>query len=290
MNTSFGMKTEPTAGNPASEQPKVVKRAKYHFEPWGQVNPQTKTPLMQVRSLTPPVPFKQLKDFVSPEGLDAAQKTILNWYTTRVTKSLTGYELELETLVRNKELIQDFKGAIKNHSGEKPPVVIFDIDETVLSNLGLSELTNFTSKPGLTADNPCSPYHFRVNKKCTQINPMTNFCKRLQVMGYTLIYISSRRGTPEMYQATTDNLKAAEIVLNNITMINQGKKKLEDKLGLFLTPIDLFGKMATGKWKESVRKDISEVYEIIGCVGDSADDWSGEHTGSITVNVPNYLY
>lgn len=49
-------------------------------------------------------------------------------------------------------------------------------------------------------------------------------------------------------------------------------------------------KAPSGPWKESVRKELSEKYDIVACLGDSPTDFEGEYTGDKTILLPNYLY
>ena len=133
--------------------------------------------------------------------------------------------------------------------------------------------TNFSSAKGGDES-----FVFRLDKKCTAIKPMINFCKQLRTMGYKLIFISSRRGPEKIIQATRENLQEQGFEVDDID-------------GLFLTPMEVYiKKIPVGVWKESIRASLTPNYDIIGCIGDSESDFAGQHTGEITIKLPNYLY
>lgn len=205
----------------------------------------------------------------SPEELEKVKQDITNHYTKRVNELYTGFENEINDICTQIFEFFNHQTDLKHHSA-----IIFDIDETVLSNFELSKLLNFESRRG-SDDN----YSFRVGKKCTAILPMLTLCKKLKDMDFHLIYVSARRGTDDLIKATQENLEREGYHVDE----------------LYLMPMEIHNekdpekKVHTKTWKENVRKELSEKYDIIACIGDNDDDMTGECCGK-KFKLPNYLY
>jgi len=154
---------------------------------------------------------------------------------------------------------------------EKKITIIADIDETLLLNLQWMIPLKFKYELGKDT------YEHRFKKECTAIKPMLSLCKKLKKLGYTIIGLSSRR--EKLHKATSENLKEQGFDIDEV----------------ILMPEDIFANKSKkdgikpGDWKEGVRKELSKRYKIIGCLGDSDDDFKGECCG-YKVQLPNYLY
>lgn len=205
------------------------------------------------------------------QAINKAKKAIISFQKDIKHGDLTAYE-ELFKEACN-TMLPILTQAIQQSPKDKTPTIIFDVDETVLSNMDLFVETNFSSAKGGDES-----FVFRLAKRCTAIKPMVIFCKQLREAGAKLIFISSRRGPEEIIQATRENL------------INEGFF-VDSEDGLYLTPMEVYvKKIPVGLWKESIRKSLAHRYNIIACIGDSETDFTGQYTGNIVMKLPNYLY
>lgn len=223
-----------------------------------------------------PFPEAQKKYTDNPIALNAVKQAIIAHHTSENGK-LSGYEQEMAAVCD--QFYPAFEQAVTTYvtttTQLKTPAVIFDIDETILSNVQLRIETDFKSETGSDAS-----YVFRDKQRCTAIKPSVDLCKKLRALGCKVIFISARRGKEDHVLATHANL-----IKEGITV--------DETDGLFLKTMDVYtgpGKLSNVVWKGSVREKLSERYEIIGCVGDHVDDISGQFIGTVQVKLPNYLY
>ncbi len=169
------------------------------------------------------------------------------------------YNEELDEVIKI-ALEQFEKAEFKENS-----VVIFDVDETVLSNYGLAELMGFG-------------YVYEMNKKwnaemkAPAIPQVKELYEYLLAKGAKIIFLTGRN-IPE-YEVTYKNLKQEGYEVFD-TLITQREYEYE---------------LSAQEFKTSKRKELVENgYEIIGTVGDQWSDLNGDYHG-IQVKIPNYLY
>jgi len=146
-------------------------------------------------------------------------------------------------------------------------VIIFDIDETALSNYPFFKEKNYIWSLNEEV------VVFRQKMVCPVIQPVLEFYSELIKAGFKIIFLSSRRDS--LYQATLKNLH------------NAGFAKFEE---LILLPMDLLNAgVKHGLWKAQKREELSKRYNIVGSISDSPKDFIGGNTG-YNILFPNYLY
>jgi acid phosphatase len=143
--------------------------------------------------------------------------------------------------------------------------VVFDIDETALSNY------EYTKEIGFG-------YVYKLWNEWQQkgIAPAIKDTKRfydyLISKNIYIIFISGRN--TDVGEATKKNL------------IEQGYTKFD----ALILRSDNENKIPTAEWKATKRKElISKGYNIIACIGDQESDLAGGNTG-IKIKLPSYLY
>jgi hypothetical protein len=224
----------------------------------------------------PPVPLsipEAIKRFAKdPDALKRAKDAIREYYTKIIDdkNNDTGYTRELRLICQNAyKKFEKIANEITSNKDAKVPAVVVDIDETVLSSFGLQERNDFMVQAG--GD---KTYNYRLAKECEAIPPVRDLCIALKQFGFSIIFISSRRDTKELRQATLENLMEQKIPVDMLRLM----------------PLDLFNqKYPVGLWKEGVRKEFSLMHQICGCIGDSPSDMAGEYCGH-KVKLPNLLY
>ena len=163
------------------------------------------------------------------------------------------------------KVIEDAKEKFSKVDFKNNSVVIFDVDETALSNYGLAEQMGFG-------------YVYEMNKKwnaemkAPAIKQVKELYDYLLSKGSKIIFLTGRN-FPE-YKATYDNLKLAGYTVFD-TLITQMDNERE---------------MTAKDFKSNKRAELTKNgYDIIGTVGDQWSDLEGEYHG-IQVKIPNYLY
>lgn len=214
-----------------------------------------------------PVSIKEAK-----KAYADAKMAIVNYYIKKDAFGLTGFECELACIC------EEAKQRFIKYSVTQKDVVVFDIDETLLSNLDLVLEENFESKRGSDAN-----HIFRVNQRCTPIKPTIEFCAWLRALGYKVVFITSRRLWMKGYEEGTRGNLAREGV------------SIDDQDGLFLLEqkyAEGSGAISIGAWKRLVRDDLrKKSYNIVACIGDDEGDLAGaDEAGVYNVKLPNYLY
>ncbi len=208
------------------------------------------------------VSLKEAKKQYAPASANLQEtiKALRNYYEAPMDGQESAYERELRAICQK---------ALDEHFKEKKvtpkSAIVFDIDETLLTDYKFFKECNFE----WTIEDA---YQYRFKKECSAIRPMQNFYNQLKALGYTLILLTSRREA--LYQVTQENLTKEGYVFDT----------------LILLPMDLFNQhVSHGAWKASMRKTLSQHYDIVGCVGDSPSDFEGDCCG-VQVRLPNYLY
>lgn len=162
-------------------------------------------------------------------------------------------------------IIENAKNEFEKIKFKENSAVIFDVDETALSNYELAERMGFG-------------YVYKMNKewnaemKAPAIKQVKELYDYLLNRGAHIIFLTGRN-IPE-YEVTYGNLvKAGYTVFD--TLITQRENEY---------------KMRAQGFKTSKRKELTEKgYEIIATVGDQWSDLNGDYHG-IQVKIPNYLY
>lgn len=197
-----------------------------------------------------------------------AKLAIVEYYTQKDEQGLTGFEREIAEVCTQAE--SQFLARVV---GPKDTIV-FDIDETVLSNKDLAIEENFETKRGTDTNSA-----FRIAERCTPIAPTIKLVSKLRSVGYKIVFITSRRAWVDGYeQGTRGNMAKADIAIDETD-------------GLFLLPESY--KTQVGEWKALTRDALrTKGYVIVGSVGDSNDDLADpiKEPGVINVKLPNYLY
>lgn len=186
-------------------------------------------------------------------NLSYAKKQVVDYYET------DKYYNELNNI------LEPFKEYFKNYNAKLLDVVVFDIDETTLSNYDYIKSIDFGYEPNLW-----SAWQNKAEAKA--IMPVKSFYDLLIERGIKVILITGR--STENYESTYKNL------------INQGYKNFDTLI--CRKPLDSYTSMA--EFKYAMRKQISQNgYNIIANVGDQETDFTGGYNGKI-IKLPNYIY
>ena len=189
----------------------------------------------------------------APLNLEIAKDDVMNYYDSGK------YDAELDNVVKHAE--SEFNSIQPGDS----TVVIFDVDETILSSYDFEKDLDFGyvmplwNKYILEAKEPAikqtkSLYDFLVKK------------------GFKIIFLTGRKN--DQYNATYENL------------INNGLTKF-DTLIVRQPPEYDFTAL---KYKSLQRTELANRgYKIAGTVGDQFSDLDGPYHG-LQVKIPNYLY
>lgn len=174
------------------------------------------------------------------------------------------YIQEIETKALEAKSYLDQR--LKKTSGDSLAIV-FDIDETALSNLEALQRNNYsTNMEAFTAN-----YLFSTLPAIGPTLGLYNYAKRRNVK---LFFITSRPNTPEVINATVRNLKQA------------GFADWED---LYLMPLE-DNNLTTAEYKKQSRQMIQNMgYTIVLNIGDQESDISGG-VAEVAIKYPNPFY
>jgi acid phosphatase len=179
----------------------------------------------------------------------------------RVTRYYEGghYDKDLDAIV--KRSIKYFKKISTRYNA----AVVFDIDETVLSEYVREKSISFGYVPKLShewimrADAPAIP----------QVKRLYDY---LVKRGFKIIFLTGRKY--DEYDASMKNLESQGFTTVEKLIVRQ---KDEEKL-------------TAQAYKTANRKKLAqEGYRIVGTVGDQRSDFLGGHTGH-KVKIPNFRY
>lgn len=169
------------------------------------------------------------------------------------------YEKELQ------QILNDVKPEIDKTTPGKMSVVIFDVDETTLSNYKFMKQYDFGYERHIWDD-------WIAKAEAEPIIPVRDFYNYLLEKGFRIIFITGRRDYH--YQPTYDNLKAV-----GYTQFDSLITRSEDEY-----------KISAVEFKSAVRHALTQKgYEIKANFGDQQSDLDGGNSG-ITVKLPNYQY
>ena len=163
------------------------------------------------------------------------------------------------------DVIKDAKEKFDKIKITKNSVVIFDVDDTALSNYEISKRLDFGFEQKIIDD-----WVLRAQLPAIkQTNELYNYLKEKNIK---LIFLTGR--FIEEYEATYNNL------------ISQGYAGFDT----LIVRDKLQKKIKSQTFKTSVRENLTKAgYDIIGTVGDQWTDLNGVYSG-IKIKVPNYLY
>jgi predicted secreted acid phosphatase len=186
------------------------------------------------------------------KNLEISKKRVENYYQN-------DYEKDLTRIISKAE-----KDLDKINLGSKPAIV-FDVDETALSNYAYIKSMGFGYESNLwniyleKADAPA----------IDQTKKLYEYARQKKIH---IIFLTGRDS--EFYNATLKNLKAAGY----------------NKFDTLICKSSRYNQMTAGKYKELERINLtSEGYQIIMSVGDQESDLNGQDVGD-TIKLPNYMY
>lgn len=222
-----------------------------------------------------PMTYPEIKSkyVVGGKAFKREIENIITFHTKVLDSGLTAYEELFKEF--SLEQLEAFKEAFDVYTGSRQQAILMDIDEIIFSSIVLWQETNYEGIAGGGTAN----YQFRVNKRSTVIRPMIDFCAALREIGYSIIFVTSRRKTAELERATREHLEECNIKVNE-----------ED--GLILTPLECYQDkhFCRQQYNQRLRKQLSKKYHISGCIGKHPDFYQGKHTGLVTAQFPNFLY
>ena len=147
--------------------------------------------------------------------------------------------------------------------GKRKPAIVFDVDETALSNYTAIDADNFTFGPQSQAE--------AVNEIGTAIKPSLALYKLAQQKGIATFFITGRR----------ENVR-------DHTASNLQREGFTDYTELVLKPDDFTG--STVAYKSGARAAIEQQgYRIVANVGDQYSDLAGGHSAA-AFKLPNPFY
>lgn len=164
-----------------------------------------------------------------------------------------------------REIVEDVLDELKKAPSVVNPTVVFDIDETTLSNYKYIKQISFGYKH--------SDWEKWMSKSQSEaILQIKYLYDYLVEHNYKIVFLTARG--ENQYNATYKNL------------VNEGYTQIDT---LICRPLKS-PKLPSAVYKEREREKLAEAgYNIVACVGDQESDIIGEYTG-IKVKLPNYMY
>jgi len=187
------------------------------------------------------------------KNLSESKKRIADYYESG------RFDQDIEKIVR------DVKNDFDDYQFNQNDAVVFDVDETLLSNYDYAKSVGFGYIYNLWNE-------WQLDEKSTAIPEMKNLYDWFISNNVKIIFLTGRQF--HTYQSTLNNLRK-EGFNKSDTLIcrNQAESK---------TP--------TYQYKTSKREELSENgYNIIATFGDQNEDLLGDFTG-LKVKIPNYIY
>jgi hypothetical protein len=141
--------------------------------------------------------------------------------------------------------------------------------DTFIAHLETQQHASITTKPKLAI---FDIYDTLLTQQGTDsIKPVVMLYNYFLTHNYTLVLISGRKNTPERKKQTIQRLNAHKIVY---------KQNM-----LFLRPTTW--SQSVGNWKESIRKQLNESYDIIATIDDDWHNLTGSYVGVVALWVPS---
>lgn len=189
----------------------------------------------------------------SPENLTNAKKAVQTYYENGE------YHAELT------EIVNHGLERLKEKQLPKNPMIIFDIDETALSNYEYIKSIDFGYIPELWVK-------YLKREEADAIPEIQKIYDWAVNNNVSVAFLIGR--TYDAKEATYNNLKAEGYSTFDTLICRHAD---EEKVG-------------ASTYKENHRLElVNEGYTIIASVGDQKSDLKGDHSG-IKIHVPNYLY
>ncbi len=191
--------------------------------------------------------------YTPPVNLTVAKKQVEIYYEAG------RYDADLKRIVDNS--INYFK---KITPGEKS-VVIFDVDDTVLTDYKEAKAMSFGYIPKLS-------HEWIIKANAPEIKEVKRLYDYLVKRGFRIIFMTGRKFNE--HEATIENLKKRGFNTFDKLIVRQ-----EHEL-----------KLIAVEYKSFRRKELSkEGYEIVGTIGDQFSDLEGGFSG-YKIKLPNYKY
>lgn len=193
-------------------------------------------------------------------NLKQAKQAIVNYHQSGA------YDYDVEKVMEQAKVYIDKRLVINAKAKpQKKLALVFDIDETSLSNYQFFKDAGFGSDESVWQD-------AQLSTNSPAIGPTKKLYRYAIKHGITVFFITAR---PEKYrETTTKNLQAA------------GYNKYK---ALYLLPND-YHQRSFAPYKIGARKEITdEGYDIIASFGDQYSDLSGGYADRV-YKLPNYIY
>lgn len=171
-------------------------------------------------------------------------------------------DLDYQKAIQSK--MNELKQAIKKNAG-KNNLVVFDIDETILSNYPVIKECDFGYIPDIWDK-------WIMKGEAPIIKPTKELYDFLIKNNVKVVFITGRY--EDQYEITKQNLNRYGVQIFD-TIITKNRNS---------------PKVTAAVFKEQKREElVKKGYNIIACVGDQWSDMEGKHTG-IKIKLPNYIY
>jgi hypothetical protein len=205
-------------------------------------------------------------DGVYEKQLGKVDAVAARWIT-RAGRRGGHHRFKLQRRGAHKRGVKVVKMSSKRRGGhghsKRKPAIVFDVDETALSNYTAIDADNFTFGPQSQAE--------AVNEIGTAIKPSLALYKLAQQKGIATFFITGRR----------ENVR-------DHTASNLQREGFTDYNELVLKPDDFTG--STVAYKSGARAAIeAKGYRIVANVGDQYSDLAGGHS-SAAFKLPNPFY
>lgn len=191
-----------------------------------------------------------------PANVSLVKKSVREYRSSGAWDSSINCEAE-----RAKKLLQDYK-----IGDDEKPAVIFDIDDTALSNWEFIDISDFGYNQGR--------YKLWENSaRDSAIKPIQELYVFAREKGFSIFFISGRREVQRQF-----------------TELNLRKVGFEEWEGVYLKPMDYHGGHAKdfkSKWREHIQ---SLGYTIVLNIGDQQSDLDGDPHAIYDIKIPNPAY
>lgn len=187
------------------------------------------------------------------ENLDMVKEKVADYYENGQ------YHTEL------RKVIDSAYSILNGLNANEADAILFDIDETALSNYSHIKEVGFGYIPSLWND-------WIKEEKATRIEPVFNLYKAAQEKGFRVIFITGRNDS--QYTPTFNNL-----IAQNYT-----------KFDTLITKPLKHSYTSAAEYKADKRSELkNKGYRIVMCVGDQFSDCDFDNYG-FRIKLPNYLY
>lgn len=157
-------------------------------------------------------------------------------------------------------------------SSNKPPLVIFDIDETILT-LYEAFKTYFFSLPDSSEIVSRLPvFGEMITDQLTVIRPIQRLYQFLSSRGVSMAFVTGRPETVKTRLISERQVRAIGYT---------------EAVGLFMCPSKWSG--TVGIWKEHARQELSQSFQIVMTIDDDCNNLQGECVGACALWVPSIL-